>query len=216
MNRADIRTFMRLLLNEGEPGFWKDEDLNKCIDAACKRVSGIISSTRNEYFTQSSVFSSVVNIRSYSIPSDCRMIRRIEIYDPSDASKIFKLDEIKFPRIEAGGPWPFSQTGQPARYTMVGTHFDLYPLPDEAYPMRIYYDVRQDSLSDDTSIPTIPLDFHDMIAYWGCALAFIINSEPPKEFVDLFDTRKEELISVLLRRGSDDPKVIEGYLENII
>ena len=216
MNRSEIRDNMRLLLNEREPGFWSDDDLNKCIVLACNNIYSIISNVKADYFTQSATFQTISGTKSYSFPTDCRFIRRMEIIDLSDPNRIYKVDEMKFPRTEASGPWPFVYSGRPSGYIVRGTQFDLYPIPDGNYDMRIYYDVRNADMASDSDQPSVPLDFQDMIVFWGCVLAEMINSENPAEFASMFNVRKEELISTLLRRGSDDPKPVEGYLEGIL
>ena len=221
MNRSEIRANMRLLLNEDKPGFWKDEDLNKCINMACQKVNSIISGIKEDYFTISAVFQTVAETKSYNLPLDCRFVRRMEVYDPADTHKIYKIDEIKFPQTEGNGPWPFVYSGRPMGYQVIGKRFDLLPIPDMTYDMRIYYDGRKNDLAIDTDSPYIPADFCDAIVFWGCVLAATINGGPQEDadiqrYTAMFSQRKEELIQSLLRRGSDDTKAVVGFLEGII
>lgn len=215
MNRSEIRTDVRTLLNEATAGFWTNANLNTYINKANQRVNTIIAATREDYFTESSTFSTVAATKSYAFPTDCRFIRRIEHYSTSDAGDIEKLDELKFPRTEMQGEWPFTETGRPKRYSVFGTQFNLGPIPDAVYTMRIYYDSRKSDLASDTDSPSSPTDFHDMIVYWTCVLALAQNKESSEEFVGLFNIRKAELIQSILSRGSDDPKTVEGFLEGI-
>ena len=214
MNRSEIRTDVRTLLNEPTEGFWTDANLNTYINKANQRVNSIIAATKEDYFTLSATFSTVASTKSYTFPTDCRFIRRMEKYSASDASDIEKLDELKFPRTEMQGEWPFTETGIPKRYTVFGTQFNLEPIPDDVYTMRIYYDSRKDDLAVDGDSPSSPSDFHDMLVYWTCVLALAQNKESADEFVGLFNIRKAELVQSILSRGSDDIKTVEGYLEN--
>ena len=220
MNRSEIRDAMRMLLNEDAPGFWSNADLDKCINMACQKVNTIASSVKEDYFTQSAIFSSIASQKSYSLPFDCRSIRRMEIYDLGDPSKVYKIDETRFPRTEAMGAWPYPITGRPSAYYVIGTHFDLMPIPDDVYPMRIYYDVRKNDMALDSESPSIPTDFHDAIVFWGCVLASTVDGNPQQDniatYQGLFKERKEEFIQHLLRRAGDDGKSIEGYLEGIL
>lgn len=216
MNRSTIRGLMRNeFLNEATAGFWTDANLNNYINLANQKVNSIIASTRSDFFTTSATFSTIANTKSYSLPTDCRFIRRMEIYNTSDASDITKLDELRFPRTEAGGDWPFTTADQPQRYIVRGSQFDLHPIPNAVYPMRIYYDMRKDDLALDATEPSSPSDFHDMIVYWASALACVKNKEKFDEYAALFESRKQELIQTLLRRGSDEPMFVEGYMEGI-
>jgi len=213
MNRSEIRTSVRTLINELTPGTWTDTGLNGCIDLAVQHVSSIIAATKEDYFTTSSTFQTISGTKSYAMPLNCRFIRRMEVYNPSDAGDITKLEEIRFPRVEAYGAWPYTTPGEPEGYLVRGTQFDLLPIPDAVYDMRIYFDVRQVSLATDVDSPNAPEDFHDMVVFWTVCLALLQNGDDPKIFVDLFNTRKTDLIETLISRGSDDSNPVSGYLE---
>jgi hypothetical protein len=215
MNRSELRSMVRNLLNETSAGFWTDAQLNSYINLSVQRLNSIISATREDYFTVSATFVTTPGTKSYNFPSDCNYIRRMEIYSTTDSSDIVKIDELKWPRSEAGGDWPFAQTGQPQRYTIVGTHFDLLPIPDNGYPIRVYYDARKADLSTDAQSPSSPLDYHDMIVYWDCLLAKKQNEDDDTGFASLFNARKVELIEMLINRGGEDPKIVEGHLEGV-
>ena len=214
MNRSEIRTSVRKLLNESTAGFWSDDDLNNYINMANQRVNSIIAASRSDFFTVSATFNTISGTKSYAWPTDCKYIRRIEVYDTSDPSNILKLDEMKFPRTEAVGSWDISYPGQPRMYISRGGQIDLYPIPDSVYPLRIYYEPRQSDLATDSDSPLSPVDFHDMLVYWTCVLAMLQNSESGDEFAGLFNLRKNELLESLFSSGSDDPKTVEGFMEN--
>jgi len=216
MNRSEIRTAIRALLNEEVAGFWTDAQLNTYINLAMQRLNSIISATREDYFTISATFVTVAGTKSYTFPSDCRFIRRMEIYDPTDPNYIIKLDELRWPRTEANSDWPFTQNQQPKRYITRGQQFDIYPIPDGIYNIRIYYDSKPVDLATDADVPTSPTDFHDMIVYWGAMLAKKQNEEDDAGFASLFNARRIELIETLINRGGEDSKTAEAFLEGII
>ena len=216
MNLGELRTSMRNLLNEATPGFWSNAQLDAYINLAQTRVNSIISSTRQDYFTTITTFQTVAGTRSYAFPTSCKYIRRIEIYDTADANNIIKIDELKFPRLEANGDWLFTKNAQPKRYVITGTQFDLLPIPDSVYDMRVYYDMLPNPLSIDVDTPTIPADFHDMIVFWACLLAKKQNEDDDMGFASLFNIRKSELIESLINRGGEDAAPVEAYLQGII
>jgi hypothetical protein len=213
MNRGQIRAQARTLLNESSPGFWLDADLNTYIDMANQRVNSIISEIREDFFTVSATFLLQAGVKSYSLPTDAQFIRRLELYDPSNENDIMPLGDIPFPRIEGGGEWPFASPGRPQRKLVRGNQFDLFPTPDSAYAARIFYDQRKDNFTVDADIPSSPVNYHDMIVFWACVLAKKQNEEDDGGYADLFNTRKQELISMLTRRSGEDPRFVEGYLE---
>jgi len=216
MNRSELRTALRSLLNEDTAGFWTDAQLNTYLNLANDRVNSIVSATREDYFTISATFATVQGTQNYAFPSDCRFIRRLEIYDPNDTNYIIKLDELRWPRIEANGDWLFTNQGMPKRYTIRGQQFSLYPIPDTVYNMRLYYDSRPGNMDSDSDSPDTPTDFHDMLVYWAALLAKKQNEEDDAGFAELFNARKVELIQTLINRGGEDSHAVESYLEGIL
>ena len=214
MNRQQIRNQVRTMLNEETPGFWTDTALNGYINLSLQHLSSIISAMKEDFFTVSSTFQCIQGVKSYLQPADCRFIRRMEIYRPSDPGFIQKLDQVHFPRTEARGQWPYYASSQPSGYTVTGNQFNLLPIPDQVYDMRIYYDQRQSSLATDSEVALIPPDFNDMLVYWTIVLALLQNGDDPKVFIDLFNSRKSDLLETMISHGGDDPNAVEGYLES--
>lgn len=232
MNLGFMRTTLRSLLNEPEsPGFWTDSQLNTYLSMGANRVNTIIVAMRQEWFTIDVKFNTQVYVpnsvsNSYSVPSDLMEIRRVELLqDPSTPeTTIVKLDELKFPRTEAGGDWLFTAPGQPVRYIFKGQAIALWPPPDAVYTIRLFYTQRPLDITVDTAIPTTPVDFHDMIIFYAGMLAKRQNEDdvdcgPMAEgnsFACLFKTRKAELMEVFTRTGGEDSRAVEAYLEGVI
>ncbi len=226
-----MRTTLRSLLNEPSPGFWSDSQLNQYLSMGANRVNTIIVAMRQEWFTIPVTFNTQVFVsgsvsNSYSVPSDLIEIRRVELLqDPSNTeTTIVKLDELKFPRTEAGGDWLFTAPGQPVRYIYTGQAIRLLPPPDSVYTIRLYYTQRPLDITADSAVPTTPIDFHDMIIFYAGMLARRQNEDdedcnPLSEgnsFPCLWKNRKSELVRVFTNRGGEDSKAVEAYLEGVI
>ena len=213
MNRGEIRTLVREHVNEATAGFWSDATLNTHINTANKKLNATIAALDEDFFTVSATFSTAATTKSYSLPSDFRFMRRLERYNASDPNDIVKIDEIRFPRTEMGNEWPFGANGEPRRYVLRGNQIDLYPIPDAVYTLRIYYDQRQETFSDDSDTPTSPADFHEMIAIYAAILAKQKNNEDASVLATLYSDQEDLLISAIVGRKSADGQTVEGYLE---
>lgn len=215
MNRGEIRTLVREHINEtGAAGFWSDATLNTHINTANKKLNATIAALDEDFFTVSATFSTAAATKSYFLPSDFRFMRRLERYNASDPNDIVKLDEIRFPRTEMGGEWPFGANGEPRRYVLRGNQVDLYPIPDAVYTLRIYYDQRQEVFSSDSDTPTSPADFHEMIAMYAAILAKMKNpNEDSSTLATLYSDMEDLLISTIVGRKSADGQTVIGYLE---
>ena len=149
MTRAEIRNLVRLHLNETTAGFWTDATLNDCINRGKDKVNSEITKLREEYFTVSKTFSTIAGTKSYSFPANTITLRRLEHYSATDASEIEKLTRVPFPQMEGNRGWPYEASEKPREYVVRATQFDLYPIPDAVYTMRIYIEERQSDLDTD-------------------------------------------------------------------
>lgn len=216
MNRSALRTLIRSWINEPTEGFWLNSELNTYINIANQKINAIITAIRDDFFTISKTFSTTTNTKSYTWPSDFGGLRRMEHYSTSDPSDIQKIDLLKFPRSEAGGEWPFSQSGKSTRYVSFGDHFDLLPIPDAAYTLRMYYDAVKADLTLDTDSPSSPVQFHDMTAIWATILALPKNHEDASNFERLWSNRENDLITYMAGLGKgEDSETVEGYMEGV-
>ena len=212
MNRSDIRNLARIWLNERVAGFWLDTDLNTFITLANNKVNSLISSLKEDFFTASATFSTVAQQKSYIFPSDMRFLRRLEITNSLDQTDVQKLDELRFPDTEQHQDWQWVSPGKPQRYRIVGNHFELWPIPDDIYTMRIYYDQKQVDLAQETDIPLSPIDFHDMIAVGTVILTLPKGSESSEEYKAIWGDRKNDLILTMGERSAN-VITVSGYLE---
>jgi hypothetical protein len=180
---------------------------------ANQKVNATIANLQEDFFITSATFSTTSGTKSYALPSDFRFIRRLEHYSTSDPNDIVKVDEMPFPRTEGQHEWPWASNGKPTNYVIRGSQLDIYPIPDDAYPMRLYYDARQSDLNQDSDSPTSPIEFHDMIALWAAILGLVKNAEPSTELQMLYKVRENDLVETFVHRNSGEDDRVEGFLE---
>lgn len=217
MNLSDLVNRTRFWLNEQgtTSGFYSDTDLKTLINDGNQRLNRAIINIQPQFFTISATFPTVANTKRYTLPTDFQKMVRLEHVNTSDASDIEKISEIRFPRVEVQGIWPVTQTGKPLRYFINSTHIEFVPIPDTVYTIRIFYDNAKATLVADSDVPASPSDFHDMIALHAVQFALLKNSENPKEFVEMYEIRQQDLMESLMGRDGDDPETVEAYLEEL-
>lgn len=203
-----------MFINEPAAGFWTDAELNNCIDIADRKLNAALVTLNSDYFTKSVTFSTVADTKSYALPTDLVAIRRLEHYSTTDNSEVTQIPQGDFPEIERKGYYPYADTGKPIRYIVVGTNFYLLPVSDAAYTMRLYYEYSPSALSGDSSTPSSPSDFHDMIAYWASALALPKNGEDNSEMKRQWDDRQKDLIARMGARKGSEAMTVVGFMEN--
>lgn len=216
MNLGEIRTLVRTNIDEITPGFWTEAQITRYINVANQKVNSIIDAMDGDFFTVRVVFSTVALTRTYELPTTFREMVRLEHYSLTDQNDIQVLEELPFPRTEGAGEYPFSQAGKPGRYTLHGTVYDLLPIPDAVYPMRMFFKERQLDMSNETAhAPASPLEFHDMVAIYATIQALQKNHEDASAFSAIWADRKEDLIMAMSSgRKGQDPEYVEGFMED--
>ena len=125
---------------------------------------------RDFYFPQletSSTASTVDGTAYVSVPTDCLIIR--EIYDTTNNRKF-----VNIPHSEYVGYTSRADTtaeGKPTSWVRQGTYIYLYPTPDAAYTLRIYYRKIPTVLSADGAVTAIGDEWDDIVVqlavYYG-------------------------------------------------
>lgn len=216
MNRGQVRSLVRIWLNEPTEGFWTDSELNVLINIADKVLNTLIRSLKSDYFTTPKTFTTTANSKSYAWPTDFAGLLRLEHYSTSNPSKdIEEITILEWPHTQVSGEWLYNDTGKPKKYIPFGDHYDLWPIPDAAYPIRIYFDQIKADFTQDTDIPSSPAEYHDMIAIWTVILALPKNHEDPGEFINLWRKREADLTTDLRGRKVAGPLVMEESWEAI-
>lgn len=214
MNLGEIRGLVRFYLNEtsGE-GFYKNVDLDRLINQAIRKVNAELARHAPDLFTIAQTFPTQAGVKSYALPEDFRRLRRLE-HAPSE-EEITKLEGLPFPDTERGHEWPFDGRGKPRRFVLRAKQYDLLPIPDGVYTLRLYYDQLQPDLSEDDEVPTTPEEWHDMIALWAAILALPANADSYLELLALYRERQGDLVTALFDRKGTTPLVVQGYLEGV-
>lgn len=106
-------------------------------------------------------FSTVASQQSYALPTDSDAVERVVIKDLDTGSwePLTKIDDWNmFEKQDE------DEDQIPAYYSRRGSEFILWPIPDDAYDVRVKY---QQTLADlQASGPGVPQEWHEVIL-WG-------------------------------------------------
>lgn len=220
MNRGEIRTLVRLYLNEPNAAFWSDATLNTYIDIAVKKVHDRIKAVSRYHFTTRATFQTTIGAEYYQFPADMKHLKLVTRIDPTSGREL--------PLSRADWPDPFINTPDavmdnsgltgedvPNTFWIVGASFRLLPIPQAVDTMRLYYEARLTNLGNDQAIPSFDSDYHDMAAKWAAIEARPQNKESSADLMALYGARDADLIQDVLHRVPAPPGEVENYLQGI-
>lgn len=133
--------------------------LNDAYLGVCRRVDYYVDEALNPY-------SLVAGTGSYPLPANWARIR--EVFDPQ---RQVALNEVSVRDIDHST----TSQGTPNFFAMDGQNITVYPTPDTTgYVINLRYWVLPTPLASNMDTPTIPADYHYMLAeyaigrcYWG-------------------------------------------------
>lgn len=116
------------------------------------------------YCRSEATWETTANEEEIPYPSDAVSIFRIE-YNNEELEKTTR-DELD----EEDADWEGADTAAPEKwYPDRNKTYGIYPKPDDAYTLTVFYISVDDALSSDSSTPNIPTPYHIALCYFACA-----------------------------------------------
>lgn len=215
MNLGELRNLVRSHLNEPEPVFWTDAELNTHINVGVRKAHALIKSMSRYHFTTRVTFQTVAGTEYYNLPNNAKDIRLVTTVT-SDGMEL-PLNHMYMPNPF---PWAPALTLEsntngepPTSYMIVGKTIRLVPIPTSAYTIRLYYEARLVNLTADSDVPTFEEDYHDLAAVWAAILARVKDRQPSEDLAMIMKVRQDDMVLDLFHRLPNPYTEVEGYLQ---
>jgi hypothetical protein len=132
--------------------------LNDAYLGLCRRVDYYVDEA-------SQVYTTITGTASYPFPVGWARIREV-----NDPGRQVLMEQVSVRDIDAST----TSQGRPNYWAQDGQNITFYPTPDNAYTINMRYWILPAPLASPTDTPTIPTDYHYMLAeyaiarcYWG-------------------------------------------------
>lgn len=168
MNRGEVRDYVQFLIDDKDGAIISSSDINTLINISIDKVAGHIRKLKSDYFVKTGVLPTVSNTRSYlftAITTDVDKVRMIEKNTSPAYMKLHRLDWLKH-KLES------SATGEPEHYYIINNTIYFLPVPNAVYSYTVYYEQAVTyPTGDTTTIPLIPVKYHDVVGINAALLA---------------------------------------------
>lgn len=199
MTRADIRNLALYWLDDVDGGYFTSTQMNVFINNAQREVQKQLIQAGQNYFLKRSETTTVVSQADYVLPSDFLKLHRLEWID-SGTGTTEDRQQI-YPISVNQQNYTTPAIGIPTVYSLLKDRFTLYPTPESAKVVRLYYSYRLTDMSSDSDTPDIPEDYHEYIAVLAAMDGFVKDDRMPTNLV-----KKMEDYKVLMKQTADDRK----------
>lgn len=199
MTPQEIELRARRMLNAVGSSFWSQTEIMDYITAVCKDFSVETECIENYYST-----STVASQEQYTIPTRAIKIDRVEV----DGSKLQKIDERQ--RDAMRNNITTTLTSRPQYYFEANEVFELYPVPDAVYTMKVRTIDYHDAV-DTSSTLEIPVEYQEIIVHGVVAMMSWKEVGDPRgdKFWNLFEQKKKIAAAKVrkLKRGDNYTRV---------
>lgn len=211
MNRGEIKDLALSWLDDLEKGYFTDAIMDRFINQAQRECQKKLLQAGEDYYTQCVETSTVANQRDYAFPSDFYKLMELDRItsgsgDTATYEKLYPLTRGEI--ITAGYNYGNLSNGEPWNYVINKDTFSLYPIPDSAFTLRLWYAPRVSDMDDDSDVPDAPEDYHEYIAILAARDGFLRDGRsisPIESKLLYFEKMMEELSE---SRNEDMPRMV--------
>ena len=201
MTLTQIRAHLRRLIDEPNTAKWSDANLNALINDATREIYGEIIRRNPMYLYKSGTVTTTASSYFTDIPTDCILLNRLVNSD----------GEI-LPRVDTTQMSMDGTAGEPEGFAVVGPHIHWYPMADAAYAITAYYHYMPDDMATDSSVPILPVGYHDILAYGAAIKCRTSKEDQIKEYIMLYGNKLELLLrAISVDQTNEAPRIKGAY-----
>lgn len=197
LTRTEIKTLIRTLVDDEGSGYFTDTVLNQFVKMAEYEVQKQLIQAGENFYEKCQQTTLVANQWDYILPSDFLKIHRIElVLSGSGVSEDRKLlSKLTMNQQGMIG----NAAGTPVAYIIKKNRITLFPTPDSAKTLRMYYSYRLTPMANDSDTPDIPEEYQEYIAILACFDCFIKDDRAPTNL----EAKKQQYLD-MLKKSSED------------
>lgn len=193
-------------IQTGTGGYFTNTQVNAWLNRAMREVQKQLIEAEDSWYLGKAYATTTVNQAEYALPADFLSSQRLE-YVISGSG----VNEVVVPVV----PMTLNQqdkigksAGTPIGYVILKDSFQLFPAPDTATTIRLYYNKTLTDMTVDADVPDVPEAYQEYIAILAAYNGYIKDDRVPT----ILQQKKEEYMRMMKQasqqRQMDTPKMI--------
>jgi hypothetical protein len=218
MDLAALRASARSKADEEATGFIDNTELDRFINQGQRYVYGYLVKEYQDFFItkgtsgNGGLISVTANDNEYSLPTTMYKLVRVERRNANDSNE---NSWRKLPRLNLGNDqindfYPVREgRDQGFGYFIAGNNLYLRPVPSSGFDLRLWFIPRAVDLSLTTDTPTLPEEYHELIAEFACIQMLRKSGEGIyKESMDQFQIEMKNLTDTAIHRNFEPEQMV--------
>lgn len=206
MQFSDIRTMTLNWLDDVNGTYFTPAMVNQWINNAQKETQKLLLQSNQNWYVKPVQTTLVVNQSDYVMPQDFLKEHRIEIVVSGSPPNedVVPLAPITVNQQDLVP----NHTGQPQWYFYKRNRFTLFPCPDTALTLRLYYSYEVVDMVLDTDIPDVPVQYHEFLAVLATIDGLLRDGRDVTAFIEKRLYYEKMLKEDAQERNQDAPRSI--------
>lgn len=163
MNFSELQTLVSYHLDDLDFGYHTRPTVKRYLNSAQREVQKLLMAAGQNWYNTCVQTPTVENACAYYLPDDFLKMQRVELVESGTAPNETKrtLDWITLNQQDAVTQGP----GVPLAFNIQKNTVKLFPVADSSdYTLRITYSYRIGDMTNDSDVPDVPEEFHELIA----------------------------------------------------
>jgi hypothetical protein len=172
MTLAELRTNLRIYLNDRNSERWTDADLLVLLNRGQEQVQQIIDDADEKFFSACQNYNVLASTDSYefTLPADCKKIVLAERLEGTSRPQPVQWTNFSDRHNLQNVDYLFAQTTPYVHCYLRGAKLGVVA-PSTSFTLRIWYIKRLPNFAGDTDTTEIPAEFQNLIALTAAKLA---------------------------------------------
>ena len=206
MQFSDLQATVSYWLDDLAFGYFTQTQVKIWLNNAQKRLQKRLVKTGNQQYQKVVQTTLVVNQPDYVLPLDFKALDRLEVVTggapPNEAR--YPVSPITLNQQDL----VLTGTGSPRWYSFKRNRLVLYPAPDTAYTLRLYYTYEVSDMVNDNDVPDAPESYHEYMALLAAEDGFLKDQRGSEILAKKMAEYEHELDADANSRNRDTPRTI--------
>ena len=171
MNFGQLKNSVAYYLDDLQLGYFTTDQVSLWLNQAQKELQKRLIKAGQNYYLRCVSTPMVINQIDYMLPADFKKEHRLDIVISGTAPRL-QVQPI-LPITTNQQDLIQTEPGLPKFYTFRRNRLIMYPAPDQAYTLRLFYSYACVDLVNDTDVPDAPQDYHQFLALLAAEEGFV-------------------------------------------
>lgn len=181
MNLSELRALTLSWLDDPNAGYFTTPQVDVWLNNAQKEVQKLLLQAGQNFYLQPCQTTLVVNQQDYVLPEDFLKLHRLELV-VSGSPPFESVVPIAPITLNQQDLVP-NQTGQPQFYFLKKNRIVLWPTPNTALTLRMYYSPLVIDMTLATDVPNVPFAYHEFLAVLATIDGILKDQRDPSNIV---------------------------------